>query len=48
MVGEFMVVNGFPVIIKREHFALIRKHITKQMNAETFEDAFYKICSKYS
>ena len=48
MIGEFMVVNGFPVIIKRSHFSLIRQHITKQMKTLNFEDAFLKICSNFS
>jgi len=38
---------GFPVLIKREHFKPMRDHITRQMKVETFEQAFYKICSQY-
>lgn len=48
MVGEFMVVNGFPVIIKRKHFSLIRQHITEKMKAANFEDAFLTVCSNFS
>lgn len=47
MIGNFMAVNAFPIIIKRQHFALIRSHITKQMNASSFEDAFFAICSQF-
>jgi len=46
-IGEFMVENAFPVLIKRIHFKMIRDHITKQMNARTFEQAFNLICRKY-
>jgi len=46
-VGEFMIVLGFPVMVKREHFKPMREHITRRMNAKNFEEAFYKICSKY-
>jgi len=42
-----MVVIGFPVMVKREHFKPMREHITKRMKADTFEQAFHKICSKY-
>ena len=45
--AEFMIINSFPVLIKREHFKPMRDHITKQMKAKTFEEAFHKICSKY-
>lgn len=48
VIGEFMVNTVFPVIIKREHFKPMREHITKQMKADSFENAFYKICSKYN
>jgi hypothetical protein len=47
-IGEFMVVIGFPVIVKREHFKQMRDHITDRMNSDTFEEAFHKICSKYN
>lgn len=43
-----MVVIGFPVMVKRIHFELMRKHITKQMKSDSFEEAFHKICTKYS
>ena len=46
-VGEFMTVIGFPVLIKRENFKLIREHITKRMKVDTFEEAFKLICDKY-
>ena len=45
--AEFMIDNYLPVVIKREHFKLMREHITKQMKAQTFEKAFHKICTKY-
>lgn len=45
--AEFMVVAGFPFIVKRSHFAQVRKYITEQMEADSFEHAFQKICSKY-
>ena len=45
-IGEFMVKNSFPILIKRIHFKMIRDHITKQMNARTFEQAFNLICRK--
>ena len=46
-IGEFMLVIGFPVLIRRSHFSLVRQHIKKRMNANTFEEAFKLICSKY-
>ena len=46
-VAEFMVANSFPILIKREHFKPMREHITKQMKANTFEEAFHKVCTKY-
>lgn len=46
-VGEFMVLSGFPIVIKREHFKPIREFISRRMKVDTFEQAFYKICSKY-
>lgn len=47
-IGEFMVVIGFPVMVKREHFSLMRDHITRRMGASSFEQAFNKICTKYN
>jgi hypothetical protein len=44
---EGMVVIGFPVIIKRNHFVDIRKHITNQMNTTSFENAFHKMCCRF-
>lgn len=44
--GEFMVVAGFPLIIKTAHFKDMRAHITKRTNSSNFEEAWYKICSK--
>ena len=46
-VGEFMIALGFPVLIKRTHFADIRNHIQKRMRTNSFEEAFKKICTKY-
>lgn len=46
-IGEFMFINGFPFMVKREHFKPMREHITKRMKSETFEEAFFKICTKY-
>ncbi len=46
--GEFMTGISLPLIIKREHFAPMRQHITQRMKAKDFEEAFYLICSKYS
>ena len=46
-IGEFMISTGFPVMIKREHFAACREHIKSRMNVTTFEEAFKKICTKY-
>ena len=46
-IGEFMVVIGFPVLIKREHFKPMRELFTKNMKAKTFEEAWFKMCSKY-
>jgi hypothetical protein len=43
-----MVVTGFPVIVKTNHFADIRKHIQMRMSAKSFEEAYYMICSKYT
>jgi len=45
-IAEFMSDNAFPVIIKRNHFKLIREYITEKLNASTFEEAFKFICSK--
>ena len=45
--GEFMAVIGFPIIIKRAHFADVRTHIRKRMKAGSFEEAFKLICIKY-
>lgn len=45
--ANFMIHIGFPFIVKREHFAEVRNHLTKQMKSKTFKEAFYKICSKY-
>lgn len=42
-----MIMLGFPIIIKREHFRLMREHIKSRMKAKTFEQAFHKICTKY-
>lgn len=47
-VGEFMIDRGFPIIIKTKHFPMIREHIIQRMKANSFEEAFYKICSKYN
>ena len=47
-IGEFMVVIGFPVMVKRKHFKPMREHITKRMKAANFEEAFHNICSKYT
>lgn len=46
-IGEFMVVIGFPIIIKTCHLALAREHIRTTMNATTFEEAFGVISHKY-
>jgi len=45
-IAEFMVYIVFPVIVKREHFKLIREHIKNQMNVSSFEEAFKKICTE--
>lgn len=45
--SEFTFTSGFPIMVKREHFAQMRQHITKQLNAQDFNEAFNKICSKY-
>lgn len=42
---EFMVVIGFPVIVKRSHFEDIRNHIIQHMKVKSFEEAFHQICS---
>lgn len=47
-VGEFMIDRGFPIIIKSKHFRAIREHIIQRMKSNSFEEAFYKICSKYN
>jgi len=41
--GEFMTGISLPMIIKRDHFASMRHHITQRMKANNFEEAFYKI-----
>ena len=43
-----MVVIGFPVMVKREHFKSMRDLITTRMKASSFEEAFYFICSRYN
>ena len=45
-IGEFMCDGSFPMLIKREHFKVIRELFTKHMKAKTFEEAWYKMCSR--
>ena len=47
-VGEFMVVIGFPFMVKREHFKEMRDHITKTTQSASFEEAFFKICNQHT
>ena len=47
-VAEFMIASGFPIMIKRSHFKEIRDHITAYTRSRTFEEAFYKICSRWA
>jgi hypothetical protein len=43
-----MVPIGFPILIKREHFKLVRDHMKTRMKTKNFEEAFHIICSKYA
>jgi len=43
-ISQFMNGIAFPVIIKRNHYKLIREYLTKKLNATTFEEAFKFIC----
>lgn len=39
-IGEFMVVIGFPLIVKRQHLRKLRDVITRNLNASHFNEAF--------
>jgi hypothetical protein len=47
--GEFMIALGFPFIVRREHFAPFRAHISRMAfgNETAFDAAFHRICSTY-
>ncbi len=47
-IGEFMVVIGFTVVVRRKHFKIMREYITWFLKVETFGQAWFKICIKYS
>lgn len=49
-VGRFMSKISFPVLLKSSHLQDMRKDITANLGASTFEEAFHMICSagKYS
>jgi len=47
-IGEFMVVIGFPVVVRRKHFKMMREFITRSLKVKTFEEAWFTICTKYS
>ena len=40
-----MVASAFPVLMKREHFPLLRAHMIKTTGTNTFEEAFYKVAT---
>ena len=39
--GEFMI--NFPVTVRREHFAAMRRHITEHLNSSSFEEAWRRM-----
>jgi hypothetical protein len=38
-----MLVSGFPVLVKREHFGFLRKHMIQTTRSSNFEEAFRKV-----
>jgi hypothetical protein len=44
-VGEFMY--AFPFVVKREHFAAMRRHITQNTGHQTFEQAWYDMQNRF-
>jgi hypothetical protein len=44
-VGEFMVVIGFPVMVKREHFASMRNMFISNLGKRNFNEVFHALCT---
>lgn len=42
-ISEFMTDTSFPMVVKRSHFKDMRDYITNVMEADTYDDAHYKM-----